>query len=444
MNPSRSLAANLALLVVVCVVSAACVVATEPLGLGGASQATEATAESVELAESMELDELDGCNYLLDTNSTGRPDRPSSLNLSRDWGLDQFADALGFGEELIVVQGVGGLAGPTLYAWDTERTNGFVGNNPQLVGDWELRWVTSPADRVPTRLGQLTSPDRRLVTVLAVNMTLDEAAALIDPTAETFDGAEADFGELAIDRRGAPEEVLREPSVSMTLDLARDDGDLHVSHLCFDPPFESGELRPTDLFVVAALLGVGESEKGSENILPLSIGDTRGVVLNSHAGQSIERRVAFLESDERLLVVLRKRMSEGKGSLGDTAAAWSAFDLVEYDEAELQELIPPTPTPTTAPTPAPSRQVLVVTTEIPAGTLVNELLAAPSVYLSARALPEEVVLDVAITTIVELTELSGLVVSCDRDLLPGEQLLATSFVDLRSFDTSAEPETCSE
>lgn len=78
-----------------------------------------------------------------------------------------------------------------------------------------------------------------------------------------------------------------------------------------------------------------------------------------------------------------------------------------------------------------SRQVLVVTQPIPAGTDVTDILAAPATYLSARAVPEQFVASSAVTSIEELRELEGLTLSSDA--LAGEQLLRGRFIDRSDF-----------
>lgn len=90
-----------------------------------------------------------------------------------------------------------------------------------------------------------------------------------------------------------------------------------------------------------------------------------------------------------------------------------------------------------------TRQVLVVTQTIPQGTSVNELIAAPTVYLSARAVPEQFVTASAITSVAELQELEGQVLA--SDILAGEQLLRGRFRNPNDFssgeDTFLETET---
>lgn len=83
-----------------------------------------------------------------------------------------------------------------------------------------------------------------------------------------------------------------------------------------------------------------------------------------------------------------------------------------------------------------SRQVLVVTQTIPRGTSVNELIEAPTVYLSARAVPEQFVAASAITSVAELGELSGMVLASEA--LPGEQLLRGRFRDPSDFGSTSE------
>lgn len=82
----------------------------------------------------------------------------------------------------------------------------------------------------------------------------------------------------------------------------------------------------------------------------------------------------------------------------------------------------------------PTRQVLVVTQTIPEGTSVNELIAAPTVYLSARAVPEQFVTASAITSVAELQELEGQVLA--SDILAGEQLLRGRFRNPSDFNPS--------
>ena len=83
-----------------------------------------------------------------------------------------------------------------------------------------------------------------------------------------------------------------------------------------------------------------------------------------------------------------------------------------------------------------NRQVLVVTQTIPRGTSVTELIEAPTVYLSARAVPEQFVAASAITSVAELQELEGLVLASDA--LPGEQLLLGRFRDPSDFESNTD------
>ncbi len=83
-----------------------------------------------------------------------------------------------------------------------------------------------------------------------------------------------------------------------------------------------------------------------------------------------------------------------------------------------------------------NRQVLVVVETIPRGTSVSDLIEAPTVYLSARAVPEQFVAASAITSVAELRELDGLILSSDA--LPGEQLLRGRFRDPSDFDSNTE------
>lgn len=78
-----------------------------------------------------------------------------------------------------------------------------------------------------------------------------------------------------------------------------------------------------------------------------------------------------------------------------------------------------------------SREVLVVTQPIPAGTDVTDILASPTTYLAARAVPEQFVASTAITSIAELRELEGLTLSSEA--LAGEQLLRGRFIDRSDF-----------
>ncbi len=82
------------------------------------------------------------------------------------------------------------------------------------------------------------------------------------------------------------------------------------------------------------------------------------------------------------------------------------------------------------------KQVLVVTASIPRGTTVSELIAAPTVYLTARTVPEQFVAASAITSVAELQELEGLVLASEA--LPGEQLLRGRFRDPSDFESNTD------
>lgn len=81
--------------------------------------------------------------------------------------------------------------------------------------------------------------------------------------------------------------------------------------------------------------------------------------------------------------------------------------------------------------PENGREVLVVTNPIPAGTDVDDILASPTTYLAARAVPEQFVAASAITSMETLREMSGLTLSTEA--LAGEQLLRGRFVDRSDF-----------
>ena len=83
-----------------------------------------------------------------------------------------------------------------------------------------------------------------------------------------------------------------------------------------------------------------------------------------------------------------------------------------------------------------TRQVLIVTQNIPRGTSVSELIDAPTVYLSAEAVPENFVAATAIATLAELQELDGFVLASEA--LEGEQLLTGRFRDPSDFDAGGE------
>jgi len=79
-------------------------------------------------------------------------------------------------------------------------------------------------------------------------------------------------------------------------------------------------------------------------------------------------------------------------------------------------------------------QVLIATQRIPRGTSVRELIEAPTVYLSADVIDENIVNASAINTVGDLNELNGWVLAAD--VLPGEQLLRDRFRDPSDFDSS--------
>ena len=85
---------------------------------------------------------------------------------------------------------------------------------------------------------------------------------------------------------------------------------------------------------------------------------------------------------------------------------------------------------------AADQQVLVVTQAIPRGTSVQELIAAPTVYLTARRVPEEFIAASAIKSVAELQELDGLVLGSEA--LPGEQLLRGRFRDPSDFESNTD------
>lgn len=127
-------------------------------------------------------------------------------------------------------------------------------------------------------------------------------------------------------------------------------------------------------------------------------------------------------------------------ALAGLLAIAGAFLLVWYLNNGQDEVAATDPDGTSsevASTPAEAnRQVLVVVETIPRNTSVSELIEAPTVYLSARAVPEQFVAASAITSVAELRELDGLVLASDA--LPGEQLLRGRFRDPNDFDSSNE------
>ena len=90
----------------------------------------------------------------------------------------------------------------------------------------------------------------------------------------------------------------------------------------------------------------------------------------------------------------------------------------------------------TVTTAAQTRQVLIVTQNIPRGTSVRELIDAPTVYLSAEAIPENFIASTAIETVAELQELDGWILGSEA--LEGEQLLIGRFRDPADFDANNE------
>jgi len=126
-------------------------------------------------------------------------------------------------------------------------------------------------------------------------------------------------------------------------------------------------------------------------------------------------------------------------ALAGLLAIAGAFLLVWYLNNGQDDVATTTDETTGEVTSAPAeanRQVLVVVETIPRGTSVNELLEAPTVYLSARAVPEQFVAASAITSVAELRELEGFVLASDA--LPGEQLLRGRFRDPSDFDSTTE------
>lgn len=127
-------------------------------------------------------------------------------------------------------------------------------------------------------------------------------------------------------------------------------------------------------------------------------------------------------------------------ALAGLLAIAGAFLLVWYlnngqDEVAATSTDEATGEVTSAPAEA-NRQVLVVVDTIPRGTSVSELIEAPTVYLSARAVPEQFVAASAITSVAELRELEGFILASDA--LPGEQLLRGRFRDPSDFDANTE------
>ena len=123
-------------------------------------------------------------------------------------------------------------------------------------------------------------------------------------------------------------------------------------------------------------------------------------------------------------------------ALAGLLAIAGAFLLVWYLNNGQDDVADDATTEAAAAPAEASRQVLVVTQAIPRGTSVRELIDAPTVYLSARAVPEQFVAASAITSVAELQELDGLVLSSEA--LPGEQLLRGRFRDPSDFESNTD------
>lgn len=76
--------------------------------------------------------------------------------------------------------------------------------------------------------------------------------------------------------------------------------------------------------------------------------------------------------------------------------------------------------------------VLVVKTPLEQGTTVEELLADPATYLSAKAVPARYAAATAIGSVRELSTLEDMMLAVD--ILPGEQLLTGRFVERNDFE----------
>lgn len=76
--------------------------------------------------------------------------------------------------------------------------------------------------------------------------------------------------------------------------------------------------------------------------------------------------------------------------------------------------------------------VLVVKTPLEQGTTVEELLADPALFLSAKAVPARYAAATAISSVQELSELNEMMLAVD--ILPGEQLLTGRFVERNDFE----------
>lgn len=115
--------------------------------------------------------------------------------------------------------------------------------------------------------------------------------------------------------------------------------------------------------------------------------------------------------------------------LAGLLALVGAFLLVWYLRGDNTEVAEPTESA------AATRPVLVATQTIEAGTTVQELLASPNTYLSARAIREDDVLDTAISSIEELQGLGNLELASEA--LEGEQLLLGRFIDRSTFENES-------
>lgn len=76
--------------------------------------------------------------------------------------------------------------------------------------------------------------------------------------------------------------------------------------------------------------------------------------------------------------------------------------------------------------------VLVVKSPLEQGTTIDDLLADPAAFLSAKAVPARYAAATAIGSIQELSELGDMMLAVD--VLPGEQLLTGRFVERNDFE----------
>lgn len=123
-------------------------------------------------------------------------------------------------------------------------------------------------------------------------------------------------------------------------------------------------------------------------------------------------------------------------ALAGLLAIAGAFLLVQYlrgDGSEAASTLSDDPAATTA-VQEDSQQVLIVTQTIPKGTSVRELVAEPTLWLSARAVPKAIIAESAITTIADLSALDGQVLTSDA--LKGDQLLRDRFDFPGKFDNT--------